>query len=392
MRESPDPTTRLAHSGRHPARDAGLVNTPVYRGSTVLFPTLDALEAATARPYEGVFYGRFGTPTRFDFEAAVAEADGQDDAVAVCSGLAACVVAILSQVQAGDRVLVPDSVYWPTRHVCDTVLARFGVETAYYDPLLGGDIRAQLTPNTRVLFLESPGSLSFEVQDVPALCAVAREAGCVTVLDNTWATPLGFDAAGHGVDLVVHAATKYIVGHSDAMLGTVSGPQAQIDRVRRTAQALGHSASPDDCWLGLRGLRTLAVRLRQHADTARRLCDWLDAQPEVVAIRWPAWPQDPGHAIWRRDFTAASGLFSVMLRPCPRAALAAMLDGMALFAMGYSWGGYESLMLPVKPGEARSVTDWTHEGPTLRIHVGLEAADDLIADLDAGFERLRGRG
>lgn len=389
MREPRGPATHLTHAGRDPRRDAGLVNTPVYRGSTVLFPTLDALEAATAQPYEGVFYGRFGTPTRFDFEAAVAAADGCEDAVAVSSGLAACVVAIVSQVRAGDRVLLPDSVYWPTRNVCDTVLAGFQVETAYYDPLVGGDIADLIDGRTRVVFMESPGSLSFEVQDVPAICTAARAAGCITVLDNTWATPLGFAAAAHGVDLTVHAATKYIVGHSDAMLGTVSGRQRLLSQVRRTAQALGHSASPDDCWLGLRGLRTLAVRLRQHADTARRLCQWLEAQPEVHGIRWPAWPDDPGHAIWQRDFAAASGLFGVLLAPCDRAALAAMLDHMELFAMGYSWGGFESLMLPVHPEQARSVTRWAHDGPTLRIHAGLEDPDDLIADLDAGFRRLR---
>ena len=383
------PRTRLAHLGRNPARDQGLVNTPVGRASTVVFPTLAELRAATARPQEGVFYGRFGTHNRHDLEAAVADLDGADGAVAVPSGLAACVLAILSQVRNGDDVLVSDNVYWPTRKSCDDLLQRLGVTVRYFDPAIGGDIAQLIRANTRLIYLESPGSVTFEVSDVPAICRAAQAAGCVTALDNTWATSLGFDAIGHGVDLVVHAATKYLVGPSDAMLGVVSGSGAALQRVRDGAMQLGHSVSPDDCALALRGLRTLAVRLDQHTRSALRVCEWLSEQPEVQDILFPPWPADAGHALWSRDFAGGCGLMAIRLPALDEQQLAGFVDGFELFALGYSWGGYESLILPTDPRPLRSASPWTQPGQLIRLHIGLEAVEDLLEDLAAGFQRLR---
>lgn len=381
--------TRLAHLGRNPTRDHGLVNTPVGRASTVVFDSLAALRAATANPLEGIFYGRFGTHNRHDLQAAIADLDGTDAAVAVPSGLAACVLAIVSQAGQGDRVLVPDNVYWPTRKTCDDFLSGLGIDTVYYDPLDLDGLRDALQTPARVVYLESPGSVTFEVPDVPAICALAREAGAVTVIDNTWATPLGLDAAALGVDLIVHAATKYIVGHSDAMVGLVSGSGPAIGRVQRTAMALGYSVSPDDCALALRGLRTLGVRLDAHLANALAVCEWLDDHKAVAEIRFPPWPGSIGHDVWRRDFSGGCGLMAVRLHATlDDPALAAMLDPMQLFGLGYSWGGYESLVLPVDPTALRSVTRWDDPGTLLRLHIGLEAVDDLIADLDAAFGRL----
>jgi cystathionine beta-lyase len=355
----------------------------------VLFPTVAALHEASAQPFEGVYYGRFGTPTHFALERAVAELEGGHAAVTTSSGLAAISTALLAFVKTGDHILVADSVYGPTRKFCDGLLQKMGVAVEYYDPLIGADIVKLMKANTAVLFMESPGSLTFEMQDVPALCAAAKERDVVTLLDNTWATPLLFSAFEHGVDVSIHAATKYIVGHADAMLGLIVTNPSCYQAVKSTAVQLGQTAGPDDVYLGLRGLRTLAVRLRQHAETAKALCDWLDAQPEVTRILSPAWPDDPGYALWLRDCEGASGLFGVVLnRDVSEAAVNAMLDGLRHFGLGYSWGGFESLILPTHPAESRTATCWD-SGPCLRIHAGLEAAEDLIADLAAGFERLR---
>ncbi len=381
--------SRLVHAGRHPERFDGVVNTPVYHASTVLFPTVEKLHAASANPFEGVYYGRFGTPTHFAFEETLAELEGGYKAVATSSGLAAITIALLSCLKAGDHVLVADSVYGPTRKFCDGMLRRMDVQTRYFDPLIGGDINTLIQDNTRAVFLESPGSLTFEIQDIPAISAAAHARGLTVIMDNTWATPLYFKAIAHGVDIVVHAATKYIVGHADAMLGALICTEQSYDAVKRTAIELGNCAGPDDVNLGLRGLRTLDVRLSQHAQTAGRLCDWLQTQPEVERLLYPALESDPGHALWKRDFRGASGLFGVVLkRGVSEAAVDVMLDGLQLFGMGYSWGGYESLILPVSPAESRTATHWD-TGPCLRVHAGLEAVEDLLADLESGFERLR---
>ncbi len=382
-------STRLIEKGRAGSEHHGVVNPPVYHASTVLFPTVRALKQASANPFEGVYYGRFGTPTHFALEQAVAELEGGHASVTTSSGLAAISTALLALAGAGDHVLIADSVYGPTRKFCDGMLRRLGVEVEYYDPLIGAGIAAFIRPNTRALFMESPGSLTFETQDVPALCAAAREKGVTSLLDNTWATPLLFPAFAHGVDVSIHAATKYIVGHADAMLGLVVCNEASYQAIKSTAVTLGQCAGPDDVYLGLRGLRTLDVRLKQHAANAMALCEWLVAQPEVERILYPAWPEDSGHALWARDFGGASGLFGVVLEASTsETAVTAMLDGMQLFGMGYSWGGFESLMLPTWPAQSRSVTQWD-TGPCLRIHAGLEAVEDLVIDLESGFRRLR---
>jgi cystathionine beta-lyase len=382
--------TIITTAGRNPEANFGIVNPPVYHASTVLYPTLDALEAGQKHREPGkVYYGRSGTPTTFAFEDAVAALDGAFRTLAVSSGVAAVTAAILAFVKSGDHVLMVDNVYGPTRRFCDTLLGRFGVETTYYDPGIGGGIEALIRPNTRVIFLESPGSLTFEMQDVPAIAAAGKRAGAVTIMDNTWATPLFFKPLAHGVDVAVQAATKYLGGHSDLMLGVISMQEAHYSRIRNSLNELGHHAAPDDCYLAQRGLRTLSVRLRRHQETGLALARWLQRQPEVARVYHPALPDDPGHALWRRNYTGASGLFSFELHPVPRQALAALVDGMKLMGMGYSWGGYESLLLPCNPAPIRSATAWTDHGPLLRIHAGLEHPEDLIADLEAGFERMQ---
>lgn len=380
---SKSPETTVVTAGRKPFDHHGLVNPPVYHASTILHPTLEALEKRTP----AYTYGRRKTPTIEALENAICELEGGADTVLCPSGLQACTLALMAVASAGDHVLVTDSVYGPTRTFCDRTLARFGVTTTYFDPLIGAGIEALFRPNTKAVFLESPGSLTFEVQDVPAIAAAAHAANIDVIADNTWATPLLFDTLGKGADLSVIAATKYVVGHSDAMLGTVTATARLAKRLRDTHGNLGLTAGPDDIYLGQRGLRTMAVRLRQHQATAMRLCEWLQARPEVERVLYPALASDPGHALWRRDFKGASGLFGVELKPCSGVALAAMLDGLTLFGMGWSWGGYESLIVPAHPH--RTAKQFETKGPLIRIHAGLEGADDLIADLDAGFTRLK---
>ncbi|HYW02856.1 MAG TPA: cystathionine beta-lyase [Gammaproteobacteria bacterium] len=381
--------TQLVEAGRDPAAHHGTVNPPVYHASTVLFPTLGALREAGRHPFEGVFYGRHGTPTTFAFERAMAELEGAHGAVAVSSGLAAIALCLCAFVQRGDHLLVSDNVYGPTRRFCDGTLAGFGVETTYFDPAAGAGIAGLFRENTRLVFMESPGSLTFEVQDVPAIAAAARRRGVLSAIDNTWATPLYFNAIAHGVDLSIHAATKYIVGHSDAMLGVINATEGAWEPLRRRVAAFGNCPGADELYLGLRGLRTLGVRLARHQETALALADWLSGRPGVQRVLYPALPSDPGHALWKRDFAGASGLFGVLLEPVPDAALARMLDHLELFGMGYSWGGFESLILPTRPEPLRSAVPWREEGTLLRIHAGLEDPDDLRRDLEAGLERLR---
>lgn len=388
MTRSRKPQTILTHAGRHPYENHGIVNPPVYHASTILHRTLDGFEESAKQPFDTYRYGRIGTPTTLAFEEAVAAVEGGHRAVSTGSGLSAIVVAMTGFLAAGDHVLVTDSAYGPTRTYCDKVLARFGVETTYYDPLIGAGIADLIRDTTRIVFLESPGSLTFEVQDVPAIAAVAQARGIVTMIDNTWATPLYFRPFDHGVDLSIHAATKYIVGHSDAMMGVVTCRTRELfETVKGFAVQSGAGAGPDDVYLAQRGLRTMAVRLRQHHENGLRVADWLRGRPEVDRVLHPGLPDDPGHALWKRDFAGASGLFSVLLKPAPRAALAALVDHMELFGMGASWGGYESLILPSKPQTMRTARPWTEAGTLVRLHIGLEDPDDLIADLEAGLRR-----
>lgn len=379
--------TRLAHAGREPARQHGFVNMPIYRGSTVLFPTVAALEAND----QDFTYGRLGTPTVKALEAAIAELEGGYRTLLTPSGLSAIATALLAFVSAGDEILVADTVYRPNRRFCDNVLKRLGVTTIYYDPLIGAGIKSLITKKTRVVFAESPGSQTFEVQDIPAIVEATHAAGAMVILDNTWATPLFFKPFAHGVDVSIQAATKYIVGHADAMLGAITASEEASRAVAKVHEDFGLCPGPEDVYLGLRGLRSLGVRLERHQKSALELARWLAGRPEVARVLHPGLPGDSGHDLWKRDFTGASGLFSIVLKPVPHASVAAMLDGLSLFGMGYSWGGFESLILPFDPSAYRTATTWQAEGPALRLHVGLEAVEDLKADLEAGFARLTAR-
>jgi cysteine-S-conjugate beta-lyase len=373
--------TKIVTAARDYA-EHGIVNPAVYRASTITFPSVDALNAR-AQDYT---YGRKGTPTSRAFETAVAQLEGGFDCKAAPSGLAAVTAALLAFLKPGDHLLMTDTAYHPTRHLCDTLLAKFGIETTYYDPLIGGNIRTLIKSNTRVVYCESPGSQTFEVQDFPAIAAEARNAGAVCMIDNTWSGGHYFKAFAHGADVSVQAATKYIVGHSDAMLGTITCSKETWPQFKDSYETMGLFAGPDDMYLGLRGLRTIDVRMERHMKNAITIAEWFRTRDEVDTVLHPALSNAPGHELWKRDFNGASGLFSVVLKPVSDKAVAAMLDGLLLFAMGYSWGGYESLVVPFKPH--RTATQWTAKGSCLRFHIGLEHTDDLIADLDAGFARL----
>lgn len=383
--------TKLVTAGRDPDGNFGIVNVPVYHASTILYPSLDALQkthAARAAGERVVSYGRIGTPTTWSLEDAVAELEGGYRAQVFPSGLAACANAILAAVKTGDHMLVTDSVYGPVRIFCDNFLSRFGVEVTYYDPLVGAGIGELMRPNTTAVYTEAPGSQTFEMQDIPAIADVAHAKGAVVLTDNTWASPLFFKPFEHGVDISIQAGTKYIVGHSDVMIGTVTATKEYWPQLQKSANMLGQSAGPDDVYLAQRGIRTLSVRLKQHMENALQVAEWLKGRPEVHSVLHPALPDDPGHAIWKRDFLGASGLFSMRLKEVPKAALAAFLDDLELFGMGYSWGGYESLIILADPTSYRTATTWDNTNPLIRLHIGLESVDDLIADLKSGFDRL----
>ncbi len=382
------PDTLLSVLGRAPEANHGIVNPPVYHASTVIHPTVAALKEAEARDYGKTVYGRFGTPTTFALQDAVATLEGGHRAFVFGSGKAAIVAALLAFLQSGDHVLITDSAYGPTRQLTRGLLARAGIETEFFDPCIGSDLAAQIRPNTRVVFAESPGSVTFEVQDLPALAAVAHDAGAILMVDNTWASPLFCQPLRLGADVSIQAATKYIVGHSDAMLGIVTANERCSERVKAIFEELGAAPGPDDCYLALRGLRTLAVRLRRHQEVGLALARWFRAQSEVARVLHPALEDDPGHALWKRDFSGACGLFGVVLHPVSEQAVAAFLDGLALFGLGYSWGGYESLVVPTAPHKMRAVTHWDPAQPCLRFHAGLEDPADLIDDLAGGFERF----
>jgi cystathionine beta-lyase len=381
------PETRLVTSGRDPESHYGFVNPPVYHASTVLYPTA-ADQVAHRSRYQ---YGRRGTPTSEALEDAMRALEGEQCAgVALLpSGLAAISTALMAVAGAGDHILVTDSVYRPTRNFCDGLFKRMGVETTYYDPLIGSGIAALMKPNTRAVFVEAPGSQSFEIQDIPAIAKTAHARDAAVLMDNTWATPLYFPAFEKGVDLSIQAGTKYIGGHSDIMFGCVSANEALLPKLKDTVHAFGLCVGPDDIYLALRGLRTLAVRLARHNESGLAVARWLESRPEVKRVMHPGLASDPGHALWKRDFTGASGLFSVTLAPASERAVHAFMDALTLFGMGFSWGGFESLVILFDCAEYRTATRWAPGGPTLRFHIGLEDTGDLIADLERGFAAMR---
>lgn len=395
------PATRLAHAGRRPewtglpGQPGGIVNPPVWRASTILYENVAHLRAAVKDTHQRLFYGRKGTPTAWALAEAITGMEPEAAGTMLYpSGVAAIAGALLAVLRPGDELLMVDSAYDPSRSMCTGLLRDFGVETIFYDPLIGGDIAALCTGRTRAIFMESPGSLTFEVQDVPAIVAVARARGITTLIDNTWATPLLLPAMGLGVDISILACTKYLVGHSDVMMGSVSANAAHWPAIRDRAYGLGQMVSPDDAWLAMRGLRTLPLRLRQHGESASAVADWLTAHADVAAVNYPALAGASGHDLFRRDFSGASGLFSFAFRggcsPKADAARAAFVDALTLFGIGYSWGGFESLALPIDPGRYRSATRFDPPGFLARLSVGLEDPADLIADLERGFAAWRG--
>jgi cysteine-S-conjugate beta-lyase len=375
--------TTLVTSGRDTEAQKGFVNPPVVHGSTVLYPTADDLHA-----HRGEFqYGRHGTPTTKALQEALMALEGPQCAgVGLApSGLSAITTTLLAVLNGGDHLLVCDNAYRPSRNFCNGLLSRYGVETTYFDPLIGAGIAGLFKPNTKAVLVEAPGSQSFEMPDIPAIAAVAHARGALVIDDNTWATALYHRSLDQGVDISMQAATKYVGGHSDIMFGTISANARAWPMISEAIRLLGVCAGPDDVFLALRGLRTLAVRLAQHHRSALEIARWLRTRPEVLRVLHPGLESDPGHAIWKRDFTGASGLFSIVLKPAPQKAVDALLNAVKLFGMGYSWGGFESLIIPFDCAPYRTATKWAPGGPALRLHVGLENIDDLKADLERGF-------
>jgi cystathionine beta-lyase len=380
------PATELVRAGRTPFEHAGFVNTPIYRGSTVLSRTADDFLGHKGR----YTYGRRGTPTTEALAEALAGLEGGPGVVLTPSGLSAITTALLAVTKSGDHALIVDTAYNPTRVFCNSVLARLGVDVTYYDPLVGAKIASLMRPNTRAVFLEAPGSLSFEIQDIPAIVAAARARGAVTIMDNTWATPLYFRPHDFGVDLSLAAGTKYLGGHADLNLGWVSATAEHFAKLKDTCGTLGLCPGPEDTFLALRVLRTLQVRLERHMQAGLKVARWLEKHAKVQRVLHPALEGDPGHVIWKRDFKGACGLFSVVLKPAPAKSVAAFVDSLELFGIGASWGGYESLAIPFDCTKFRTATRWNPGGPTVRLHIGLEDPDDLIEDLDQGFAKLGG--
>lgn len=382
-------STIAVHAGRKPFEHQGAVNPPVYHVSTILYPDVETMEQRGTKPFDGMTYGRFGTPTTFALEEAVCALEGGYRSIAVPSGLAALTLVLESFLKHGDHVLVSDSIYQPTRRYCDGHLKQNGVETTYYDPLIGSGIAELIRPNTKLVFVEAPGSLTFEIQDIPAIAEAAHKKGVLVAMDNTWATPLFFKPFEKGVDLSVQAATKYIVGHADAMMGLVTCANSDLwQTVKAHAAAHGLGVGAEEAYLALRGLRTLPLRLERHQETAILLATWLKRRPEVLRVLHPALQDDPGHKLWRRDFLGSCGLFAFVLKGAGKPQVDAFLNALELFGLGYSWGGFESLAIPADPGIKRTVTTWNPGGPTIRLHAGLEDADDLIADLEQALGRL----
>jgi cystathionine beta-lyase len=380
--------TRLSHLGRPSGDDRIFVNQPVVRASTILYDSVADLHSKKAR----YSYGRRGTPTSEALETAISDLEGAAGTVLTPSGLAAVSLALMSALSAGDHVLVVDCIYEPGRHFCDTTLKRFGVTTTYFDPRIGAGIADLFKENTRAVYLESPGSETFEIADLRAISTVAHARDALVIVDNTWATPVFHRPLELGADISLMAATKYIVGHSDALIGTVAANERAWPMVKATHGNLGIFTGPDDMYLALRGLRTLGVRLQQHEASAIKIARWLETRPEVSQVLYPALESHPDHALWKRDFDGAVGLIGVVLKPASKVAVASFIDGLSYFGIGYSWGGYESLAIPTHPATHRTATKWEAAGPSIRLQIGLEDADDLIADLTAGFARLSAHG
>ncbi|WP_019677202.1 cystathionine beta-lyase [Arsukibacterium perlucidum] len=386
--------TKLIDAGRAKKYTGYAVNPPVVRASTIIFDTFSELKQATLQRGNRVpFYGRRGTDTHFALQEAICELEGGAGCALYPCGAAAVSGALLAFLQSGDHLLMVDSVYEPTRALCDKLLKGFGIETTYYDPQIGSAIAGLIKANTKVIFLESPGSLTFEMQDIPAICAVAQQHNIVTILDNTWASPILCQPFALGVDISIQAATKYIVGHSDVMLGTASANEKHWPALREHSYLMGYCASADDAYTALRGLRTLAVRMQQHEQSALTVANWLQQRPEVETVLHPALPSHPGHVIFQRDFSGSNGLFSFVLEQGSQQQVAAFIEGMSHFKMGFSWGGYESLVTAtMQLQKLRTASSWPYSGPLIRLHIGLEHIDDLLADLTAAFARFANAG
>lgn len=390
--------TRVIHAGRNPQEQGWMVNPPIHQTSTIVFPTLKDLHYAESgyssnddvRPYE-LKYGRYGTQTNFSLEKAIADIDGGFNSFITSSGAAAISTALTAFLKQGDHMLLVDSAYSPTRGLADKFLKKFGVETTYYDPLIGGDIEKLIQKNTKVIFMESPGSLTYEVQDVAAICEVAKKHEIVTIIDNSWASGIYFKPLEHGVDVVVTALTKYINGHSDVIMGAITIQKKHYHVMYEAFRYMATSAAPFSAYLVQRGMRTVKIRMDHGFKSALEIAKWLETRPEVSKVFYPALESDAGHELWKRDFTGAPGLFTIALdKKYSNEALANMVDNLHYYGMGYSWGGYESLILPINVGGVRSATKWDYEDRTcLRINIGLEDVQDLKDDLEAGLERLK---
>lgn len=381
--------TELVTLGLAPESFGGIVNIPPCRASTILFNNLADFEAGERGEWPLPVYGRYGNPTQLALESALATLDGAEHAITFQSGMAAIASSLLAFVQSGDHVLIADTVYSPTRRFCDQELKKFNVEATYYDPAIGAGIAALMRDNTKVVYLESPGSLTFEVQDISAIAAEAKKRGAVVISDNTWATPLHFRPFEHGIDVSMHSATKYICGHSDVLMGVLTCNKAHYKTLLYTARNLGSGPSADDCYLALRGMRTMAVRMRRHQESTLQIATWLKGRPEVTEVYYPALPGAPGHALWKQYYTGACGLFSFQLQPVSHARLTAFINGLERFGLGYSWGGFESLIIPCNLNKIRTTGEWPHAGPLIRLHIGLEHPEDLQRDLDAALTRLK---
>ncbi len=384
--------TQLVTLGCFPEDHHGVVNLPTYRASTILFANLAEFEAADRGEHPRPTYGRYGTPSTDALEKVLAEFEGSKYAIVTASGLSAIVVGLMAFLKAGDHLLMVDSAYSPSRRFCDGLLKKFGVEVTYYDPLIGADIAKLMKDNTRVVFVESPGSLTFEVQDIPAIAKVAHAKGAVVIGDMTWGTLLYQTPRDLGVDVTIHSTTKYTAGHSDLVMGTIYCNEEHYKNLLTTYRNLGPSPSADNCYLAMRGLRTMAVRVKQQYESALTVAKWLQTRPEVEAVLYPALPGAPGHELWKRDFTGAASLFSIALKPSSHKALAAMIDGLEYFGLGYSWGGYESLLITFNTEKIRTARPWPYKGPGVRLHIGLEHPDDIIRDLEAGLNRYTKAG
>ena len=383
--------TKIILSGKSQKSKSSFVNSPIYKGSTVLFKTVEDMNKSMKRKNtQTLAYGRFGSPSTFEFEKAIAEIDEGYSAVATSSGTAAIVASLLAVLKTGDHILITDSVYGVTKNLAKGLLNNMGITTTFYKPDIGKEINRLIKKNTKVIFIESPGSLTFEIQNVPMLVEIAKKNNLITIMDNTWATPLFFKPFYNGIDISIQSATKYIVGHSDAMLGVITTNKTYTKCVREAAHNMGSCPSPEDIYLGIRGLKTLSIRLQKHQQSASKVIEWLKTQDVTDTILYPALPDNPGYKIWKRDFLGASGLFGIKLKNTKKSLVNKMLNNLKLFNMGYSWGGYESLILPIQPEKLRETYKWKNNYGTLRIHVGLEDPDDLINDLKDNINILKG--